>query len=217
MRVSECIEKVRHELAEPSESEWKNAELVSYANDGFAIAWRLASELNHPIVERTDSVTFGAGVVDATLPYEPLRVISVSLPSGTSIEYRRPSDIPVAAATATAPTLWTLIGMDTLRIWATPIAEVILGVRGVMEPQTLLWDPVTSQDDEIPLPGAACDAIVQFVLTKAYTRAGGKPQMESSFYAQYRRDLMRLFEVREPYLETCRGDWISASPHRRGW
>ena len=216
MRVSECIEKVRHELAEPSESEWKNAELVSYANDGFAIAWRLASELNHPIVERTDSVTFGAGVVDETLPYEPLRVISVSLPSGSPIAYRRPYDIP-AVATATAPTLWTLIGMDTLRIWATPIAEVILGVRGVMEPQTLLWDPVTSQDDEIPLPGAACDAIVQFVLTKAYTRAGGKPQMESSFYAQYRRDLMRLFEVREPYLETCRGDWISASPHRRGW
>ena len=102
MRVSECIEKVRHELAEPSESEWKNAELVSYANDGFAIAWRLASELNHPIVERTDSVTFGAGVVDATLPYEPLRVISVSLPSGSPIAYRRPYDIPVAA-TATTP------------------------------------------------------------------------------------------------------------------
>ena len=216
MRVSECIEKVRHELAEPSESEWKNAELVSYANDGFAIAWRLASELNHPIVERTDPVTFGAGVADATLSYEPLRIISVSLPSGAPLKYGRPSDIP-AAATATAPTLWTLIGLNTLRIWATPISEVILGVRGVMEPQTLLWDPVTSQDDEIPLPGAACDLIVQFVLTKAYTRLGGKPQMESSFYAQYRRDLMRLFEVREPYLETCRGDWISASPHRRGW
>lgn len=62
MRVSECIEKVRHELAEPSESEWKNAELVSYANDGFAIAWRLASELNHPIVVSIHAPARGATV-----------------------------------------------------------------------------------------------------------------------------------------------------------
>ena len=79
MRVSDIVRKVRYELAEPTASEWKDDELVSYLNDGFASAWRLAAVLHHPLVEQTDDVTILAEENSVQLPSPPLKMISVTL------------------------------------------------------------------------------------------------------------------------------------------
>lgn len=216
MRVSEGIAKARHELAEPTESEWTDEELASYLNDGFAVAWRAIAEQESPIIERIDSLTFAAGIGTALLESVPLRVLGVWNSDNRDIPYRTPEDL-FRSGDANPMTMWTVSGLRSLLVRGIPAAETTVSARWIPEPPALLWDPVTSQDDEIPLPAVACDLIVQFVLMKAYNRLGGRPQLESTFLQQYRRDVVRALEIREPPLLTCAGYWNPIRRNAGGW
>lgn len=211
MRVSDIVRKVRYELAEPTASEWKDDELVSYLNDGFASAWRLAAELHHPLVEQTDDVTILAEENSVQLPSPPLKMISVTLDAAV-LPYEHPGDLPTREYSKIE--MWTVEGLDTLRVWGTPAEETTLTVRLVREPDILRLEASTLTDDEVPMPSSVLELLVNFVIMKAQNRLGGRPQMEASLYQQYKRDVMRALEIREPPLVTCNGYWI---PAPKGW
>lgn len=211
MRVSDIVRKVRYELAEPTPSEWRDDELVSYLNDGFASAWRLAAELHHPLVEQVDDVTIPAGENSAQLPSPPLKMISVAL-GGAYLPYAYPRDMPAGSHSRVEQ--WTLVGLDTLQVWGTPEEGIDLRVRLVREPDVLRLESSTLTDDDVPMPSSVLELLVNFVIMKAQNRLGGRPQMEASLYQQYRRDVMRALEIREPPLVTCDGYWVHVP---RGW
>lgn len=207
MNVSDVILRVRYELAEPIPSEWKDLELVSYVNDGFSIAWRLAAELHHSLVERTDLMPLLAGESVIEVDPVPLKVIAIHR-ENRPLSYRIPSEVPALGLTGN-PTVWTLEGVDRLRFFPVPEEDVALSVRWTQEPQMLRLEPSTLTDDTIPLPSAVIDMLVQFVIMKAHNRLGGHPSMETNMVGQYQRDVMRALETREPGLVTCGGDWLS--------
>lgn len=205
MRVSDVLTKVRYDLAEPLPSEWSDGELLSYLNDGFALVWRLAAELHHPIVEQVDTVLIPAGASSVSLSGVPHKVISL-LNGGETMRYAPPSSMPPPRGGGLS--LWTLTGLSTLSVWGTPESDTALTMRWVREPDLLRWDATTLLDDEIPMPSAILELLVNFVVVKAHNRLGGSPKMETSFFQQYRRDAMRALEIREPDLLTCSGYWI---------
>lgn len=219
MRVSDVLTKVRYELAEPTPSEWDDKELVSFLNDGFASAWRLAAELHHPLVEQVDTVLVPAGESSVRLEFPPLKMISVSC-DGRKLAYAPPSSMPEPRGGPFS--LWTIIGLDVLQLWATPELEegaegTPLSLRWVREPDILRLEPTTLTDDEIPMPSSVLELLVNFVVAKAHNRLGGSPKMEMSFWQQYRRDVMRALEIREPTLLSCAGYWISPPTRPGRW
>ena len=212
MKVSDILLKVRYELAEPTPSEWKNEELVSYMNDGFASAWRLAAELHHPMVESEDTITIPADTDTIHLEQPPvgsppLKMIEVFL-DGARLPYVQPHEIPRGAHSRIE--MWTLAGLDRFKVWGTPAEETDVLLRWVREPELLRLEPSTLTDSDVPLPSSILELLVNFVIAKAQNRLGGKPAMEMQLFQQYRRDVMRALEIREPTLVTCNGYWVAA-------
>lgn len=212
MKVSDILLKVRYELAEPTPSEWKNDELVSYMNDGFASAWRLAAELHHHMVETEDDITIPAGERSVHLSSAPVNLspplkLIEAFVGGRPLPYVHPSQMPRDERAGVD--MWTVAGLDELRVWGTPEEETVLTLRWVREPELLRYEPTTLTDSDVPLPSSILELLVNFVIAKAQNRLGGKPAMEMQLFQQYRRDVMRALEIREPTLVTCSGYWIS--------
>lgn len=220
MRVSDVLTRVRNELAEPTPSEWSNAELVAYLNSGFQTMWRRASEIGAPFLQSRLTLTCPASANEIDLSEEETddaEPVAVSVQRALGLAegarrllYVRPERFPFAATGSGDPDRWTLSGgpsAPSILLFPTPTEAKTLHLTYIQSPGTLRYDPTTLTDDEIPLPDQFCDLLVSWTVARAYNRLGGKPDLELSLASSQMGEFERLLEAHTPQLLTGRGPW----------